>query len=270
MDKNSKKSSFINFGLSKRQKIIIATIIITIGLLSTQMVNFLFLRYRFIFGLGVLAYLLSLWALWEGMNKTKALMLLILPTFFAIGVASFYFLLPVRWLTRLPVALIFGMSFYSLLLSQNVFNIAAVRTIPLYRAASTVSFLFTLITAFFLFNVVFALNLIFYWNGVAVFLISFPLILQMLWSIEMDKITHQLIVYSFILAILIAQCAVALSFWPVVPTIWSLFLATVMYVVLGIVLEFLRDRLSRRVVGEYIGIGLVVFIFSFLTTSWIN
>lgn len=247
-----------------------ASIVITLGLFMTQLINIFFLRYRLIIGLAVLTALLTIWALWEGMTKVKAAVLLILPTLFTIGVASFYFLLPFRWLTRLPVVILFGMSFYSLLLSQNVFNVASVRTIPLYRAASTVNFLFSLITAFFIYNVVYALHTNFYLNGILVFLISFPLILQMLWSIEMDRVTSAILIYSGILALVIGEIALALSFWPVAPTMWSLTLSTIMYVVLGIVTEFFRDRLAKRVVWEYIIIGGVVLLFSFLTTSWMG
>lgn len=261
-----------NSGLrfSKRQKIIIASVLITLGLiLSTQTTSYIFVRYRLILALGALAYFLSMWALWEGMTKIKAVVLMILPTLFAVAVASFYFLLPVRWLTRLPVAFVFGLSFYTLLLSQNVFNVAAVtRTIPLYRAASTASFLFTLITGFFLFNVIFAFNLPFYWNGVAVFLVTFPLVLQVFWSVEMEKINTQIFIYSLIVSLVLGETAVALSFWPVAPTVWSLFLSTMIYVVMGLINEFMRDRLTLRLVFEYIGVWATVAIFSFLVTSW--
>lgn len=265
----SKISQFtLGPNLTKRQKIVIATILMTVGLVSTQMVDPFILRYRFIIGLGVMAYLLSLWALWEEMSRLKAVVLLILPTMFAVAVSSFYFLLPIRWLTRLPVAIVFGLSFYSLLLAQNVFNVAAVRTIPLYRAASTAAYLFTLITAFFLYNVVFSLHLPFYLNGVAAAVTSLPLALQLLWSVEMEKITSSIIICSLIVALMIGECAAALSFWPVAPTVWSLALATAMYVLLGIATELLRERLSKRVVWEFLSVGAVVLIFSILTTSW--
>ncbi|MBI2020249.1 hypothetical protein HYS94_02405 [Candidatus Daviesbacteria bacterium] len=254
--------------LNKRQKIIITTILLTLGLLSTQLVDFN-LRFRFIAGLGVVAYFLSLWALWEGLNKTKAIILMILPTFFTVAVASFYFLLPVRWLTRLPVALSFGLTFYLLLLSQNVFNVASIRTIPLYRAASTAAFLFTLLSAFFIYNVVYAFNLLFFWNGLLVALISFPLILQVLWSIEMgEKITASILVQAAILSLVIGELALAFSFWPMVTTIWSLSLSSAMYVLLGLTTNVLRGRVNSRVVWEYLGIGVVVLIISFFTTSW--
>lgn len=258
----------MNFKLTKRQKIILASIIATLGLLSTQLVDFN-LRFKFLAVLTILSYFLSLWALWEGISFTKAKVILILPAFFTLSVASFYFLLPVRWLTRLPAAVIFGLSFYSLLLSQNVFNVAAMRTIPLYRAASTVNFLFTLISVFFIYNVIYAFHLLFVWNGLFVALVSFPLILQNLWSVEMEeKVGLVVVIQSLILSLVMGEIAIALSFWPIFTTIWSLSLASVLYVLLGLTTHQLRGRLNAKMVKEYLGIGTVVFLVAFLTTSW--
>lgn len=254
--------------LTKRQKIIITTLLLTIGLLSTQLVDFN-LRFKFIAGLGVLSLILSLWALWEGLNFTKGIILIILPVSYTLAVASFYFLLPVRWLTRLPVAAAFGLTFYLLLLSQNVFNVASLRTIPLYRAASTAAFLFTLLSAFFIFNVVYAFNLLFLWNGLFVGLISFALILQILWSIQMeDKISSAILIQSFILSLIMGELALTFSFWPVATTIWSLTLSSSLYVLLGLTTQFLRGRATRRVVWEYVGIGALILFISILFTSW--
>jgi len=240
--------------------------VVTAGLLSTQLVDFN-LRFRFLLGLSVLTYLVSLWALQEGIDRLKAVLLLILPTLFTLAVASFYFLLPVRWLTRLPVAIIFGLSFYLLLLSQNVFNVAAVRTIPLYRAASTVAFLFTLITSFFLFNVAFAFNLLFFINGLLVFGISFPLILHILWSLEMEeRLKFNTIAYSLILALCLGEIALVLSFWPMVTIIWSLTLSSLTYVLLGLSTSYLRGRFGNRLMWEYLGIGFIIFGIAFSGT----
>lgn len=258
----------MNINLNKRHKIVISSIILTIGLLSTQLVDFN-LRFRFLAGLAVFAYILSLWSLWEGLNLTKAFTLMILPTFFTAAVASFYFLLPVRWLTRLPVAFLFGLMFYLLLLAQNVFNVASLRTIPLYRAASTASFLFTLLSAFFIYHVIFAFNLLFLWNGVVVLLVSFPLILQVLWAIQMeDRVTVATVVQSFILSLILGELALSFSFWPMPVTIWSLSLSSAMYVLLGLATQTLRVKMNRRVAWEYLGIGIVVLLISFFMTSW--
>lgn len=258
----------MNFGLTKRQKIIITSIVVTFALLSTQLVNFN-LRFQFLGGLFVITYLLSLWALWEGIDRRKALILLVLPTFYTLAVGSSYFLLPIRWLTRLPVATIFGFSFYLLLLSQNVFNVASIRTIPLYRAASTANFLFTLVTAFFLYFVISAFNLLFLWNGLAVFLVSFPLILQVIWSIEMEEsIPSNILAYSFILSLILAELATVYSFWPIHKIMGSLTLACSMYVLVGLTTHLLRKKLNKGIVREYLSIGLIILIISFLTTSW--
>lgn len=258
----------MNLNLNKRQKIVITSFLLTIGLLSTQLVNF-DLRFRFLGGLAVMAYILSLWSLQEGINMTKAFILMVLPTLFAVAVASFYFLLPVRWLTRLPVAVLFGLTFYLLLLAQNVFNVASLRTIPLYRAASTASFLFTLLAAFFIYHVIFAFNLLFVWNGVVVFLVSFPLILQVLWTIAMeDRLSGGVVIQSFILSLVLGEIALSFSFWPSAATIWALSLSSAMYVLLGLTTQFLRGKLNRRVGWEYIGIGVLMLIISFFTTTW--
>lgn len=254
--------------LNKRQKIVLASIFLTIGLVVTLLHNNIFYKVQFVVTLGVIAYFLSLWALFEGMTRLKAITLLILPFLFTIAMASFAYLLPLRWLVRVPVSVVYGLCIYFILLSQNVFNVAAIRTIPLYRAASTVSFLFTLITAFFLYSVLLSLNLIFYWNSLIVFLITFPLSIQILWSIEMEKLTGLLIIISFITSLIVSQLALGLSFWPLTPTMWALCLSSALYIMLGVITEALKERLSRRVVFEYLAIGVIVFIFTTFVTSW--
>lgn len=259
------------FGLSKRHKIIITSIVLFLGFLfATQTINIIYRNYYFIFGLAVLSYLLSLWSLWEGMTKLKAVVLLILPVFYCLGLTSFYFLFrEVRWLTRIPMALFFGMSFYLLLLSQNVFNVAAQRTIPLYRAASSTGFVFTVFTCILLYVVIFSFELPFYWNAPLIALASFPLFLQTLWSVKMASIDSQTVVYSVGLSLIIGECALALSFWPQIPFVRSLFLASIIYSLLGITLEFSRERLGKRVVAEYGVVGVGIFLFVFGITSWL-
>lgn len=253
--------------LTKRQKIIVVCVILSVGLLSTQLVPF-YLTYRFIIGLAALSYILSLWALLEGINKLKAVVLLILPTLFTLAVASFYFLLPIRWLTRLPVALVFGVTYYTLLLSQNVFNVASIRTIPLYRAATTTVFVLTLLTAYLLLNVLFSLNLLFIWNALAVAVLSFLLIIQVIWSIEMEGISASVLVYALSLSLIMGELGMALSFWPISNAMTSLVISTALFILMGVSSQQLRERLSRGIVWEYLGWGGVVLLVTLLSASW--
>jgi hypothetical protein len=87
----------------------------------------------------------------EGIDGIEWLTVLTLPPLYTAGVGLFYFLLPVRWLTRLPVAMAYGLGMYVLLLTENIFSVASIRTIQLLRAAQAVGFLLTLVTGFFLY-----------------------------------------------------------------------------------------------------------------------
>ncbi len=261
----------INFGLNKRQKIITTSLILSAGLLSTGFLPlsfYLTYKLQLIIGFAVLAYLLSVWALWEGLDLFKALILMILPTLFTLAVVSYYFLLPVRWLTRLPVTVVFGLIWYTLLLSQNVFNVSATRTIPLYRVASTVVFVLTILTASLLFNVIFALHQLFLINGLLVSLLSFLLIIQVYWSVNMEKLDSNLVIPALFLALVVGEVGIALSFWPLTNTISSVFLTGILYLVLGITTDSLRGRLNREAVLSYIRWGVPVFLFIYLTASW--
>ena len=254
--------------LNKRQKIILTAVIVTLGfILITQPVNVLFKRYYLVVILGLIAYVLTLISLWKGMTRSKAILLFILPVLYCMAFPGFYFLFKyVRWLTRLPAALFFGLSFYWLILSQNILNVASDRAIPLYRAASTANFIFTIFTFILLVSIIFSLNLPFYWNGLFVGVVSFPLSLQSLWAIKMEKLSSQLVVYAFIMSLILGESAIALSFWSQAPLVNALYVNSINYIFLGILSEYLRDRLKKRVILEYaqIGGGLMLVIF-FLT-----
>lgn len=258
----------MNLGLNKRQKIIVVAVILTFGLLSTQLVNFS-LRFRFLTGVSILAFLLSLWALWEGINKTKALVILILPTLYTLAVASAYFLLPVRWLTRIPLALFFGLTIYLLLLAQNVFNVSSARTIPLYRAAFTGSFISIIATAFFIFQVIWAFKMIFFFNGLFVAVVSFALSLSLFWAIKMeDRLTGEVLVPGLLLSLIMGELAMAFSFWPMVPLTYSIILISALYVLLGLSVDNARGRVTRGDTGIYLAIVSFIWVLAFLVTSW--
>lgn len=257
--------------ITKRQKIIVSSLVLSLCLLATGFIPLSFyLNYKLqlILGFVILAYLLSVWALWEGLNWLKAAVLMVLPGLFALAVSSYYFLLPVRWLTRLPVAAVFGLIWYTLLLSQNVFNVSTTRTIPLYRVASTWVFVLTIITASLLFNVIYSLHLFYFLNGVVTFFLCLILLLQLLWTVEMENLSPVIIVTAVLMALIVGEVGTAISFWPLSNAMASVMLTASLYLVCGVSLDHLRGRLNREVVLGYLKWGLPIFIFVYLTTSW--
>ncbi|MBI2022924.1 hypothetical protein HYS97_03695 [Candidatus Daviesbacteria bacterium] len=263
--------SILNFfKLDKRKKMVIASALLTLSFLYiTQTFNVVFRRYYLIYIIGIVSYVLSLWALWMGKDKTRLFAVFILPVTYAIALSSFYFLFRhIGWLTRIPTAAFFGLSFYSLLLSQNVFNVSSDKAIPLYRAASTVNFVFTILTSILLISVLYAFELQFYWNAILVIIVSFFLSLQVLWSIDMDKITSQNLIYSFLMALIAGELALALSFWPSHPIVKAILLSTILYICVEIVIEHIRKRLNRQLVYECIGACSLILFLSYIVTVW--
>ena len=256
------------YKISKRQQFVIAVAVLTIGLIATQLVAIEH-RNEMVIGLGIVSYLLSLLLLREDLEGIEYLALPILPSLFTIAVAFFYFLLPVRWLTRVPTAVLYALGMYAILLTENIYNVAAIRSIQLLRAAHSVGFLTTMVTVFLLYDTVFSFHLPSYYNLVLVFLISFPLILQSLWSMELlPKLSRGVLLGSIVSALVLSQAAFMLSFWPINTTIVALFLTTLFYSVAGILQQRIIERLFPNTLREFIGVVLVTFLLVLFTTSW--
>ncbi|MCL5675728.1 MAG: hypothetical protein M1120_01220 [Patescibacteria group bacterium] len=261
---------FRNIILSKRQLFVVITLLLTAGVLGQ---HFLSLRYSYLgVGLlGLLSLVLSWYCLREDMSGIKHLTLLILPTLFTLAVGYFYYLVPVRLITRLPFALFYALGFYAILLTENIFNVASGRTIQLIRAAQAVGFYLTLITVFLLYDLTFSLHLYFWANGFLVFIFSFLLILPSLWYITLeDRIGKSVWYFTFLLSLVLAEFALAFSFWPVLTLTEAIFLTGVFYTLLGISQYYLAEKLFRRATLEFLLVAGIIFILTLLTTSWVN
>lgn len=256
------------FKIDKRKKFFITAFLLSIGLLSIQIFGIDW-RYLAIVLLGVATYFLAAWSLSEGLNGIEWLTVLILPVLFTIGVGLFYFLTPVLWLARLPLIFLYGIGLYSLLLTENIFSVAAIRTIQLLRSAHAVSFLLTLTASFFLYNVIFSFREGPLFNFLLTFLVSLPLFIQGFWCVNLEeKLTKKVWLYSLASSLVLGEIALAFSFWPVTVAVGSLSLTTALYILLGLIQHHLSEKLFRRTINEYIGVGIAVLIIIFITTRW--
>ncbi|MBI2268487.1 MAG: hypothetical protein HYU80_03565 [Candidatus Blackburnbacteria bacterium] len=254
--------------MTKRQKFVISSLILTSGFISLQFLDTSF-RYQAIGGLTLLSTLLTLWSLKEGLGRNSTLLVLILPTLFTAGVGFFYFLLPPTLFIAIPVLMLYSLGIYALLLTSNIYTVAAARTIALLRAAHAVGFLLTLLTSFLLFDTLFSLRSYFWANGVAASLVSFPLLLQGFWSIDLErKLGREVLLLGAVFALVTGEIATVLSFWPVTVAVGSLALTTVMYMGLGLGQAKLQQRLFPKTIKEYFLVGAIVFVTMFLTARW--
>lgn len=254
--------------ISKREKFVISAFFLSLGLLGIEISDISW-RYQAIGLLTAFTYFLSAWSLIEGLAGVEWFTVLILPTLFTSGVGFFYFLLPAALLTRLPVIILYGFGIYILLLVGNIFSVAAIRTIQLLRSAQAVGFLLTLVVSFFLYDTIFSFRLEWWVNFFLVMLVSFPLVLQGVWCIDLEeKLASRLRLYTFGLSLIQGEMAAAFSFWPVTVAVGSLALATTLYIGLGLGQHQLAQRLFPKTINEYLYVGIVVLLVIFLTTHW--
>jgi hypothetical protein len=212
---------------------------------------------------------LSAIALREDLRGIEWFTLLILPTLFTSAVALFYFLLPARWLTRIPFVVLYAVGIYALLLTENIYNVAADRTIALLRAAHSVGYLLTLATYFLLVQTVMAFRFPFYWNTLFVGMISFCLVFQSLWSVVLEEqVSRRMWSLTIAITVTLMELSWLFSFLPTQSTLMVLFLTTSFYGMVGMAQQYLVEKLYKKTVIEFFTLCSIVFVIVMLATNW--
>jgi hypothetical protein len=150
---------------------------------------------------------------------------------------------------------------YALFLTSNIYSVAKGRTIQLLHAAYAIGLLFTLMTSLLFTNTIFGLRLPFYLNGLFSGLVHFPLILMSLWSIRLENyISGEILALSGVLTLFLIELTIALSFYPFSAWNIALFVMAFIYVSLGILHSFLKERLFESTLREYSLVATFVII----------
>ncbi len=257
----------IQLVLDKRQKFIIAVVSLSIVLFIAQ----------FQFGtsgllgpiiLSLLTMLLLWWAIKGDLKGNFQISVFILPFFYSLAFGLFYFLVPTRLLSRVVLTGLYAFGLYSLFLSQNIFVVGSIRTIALLSGARIVSFVITLVSFFFLSNIIFTFHLFIFPLIIVIFIYTYLLMYQSIWSYALQKTTVSLLLWVLALTLCVVEVSVMLWFWPSNPTVIALFLTGIFYTVVGLSHVWFERRLFRGVLWEYVWVGVVVFFVLILFTSW--
>lgn len=254
--------------MRRREKFVLASILLSLGLLSIQYVSLDF-RYPFLILFAAFTYLVSAWALSDDLQRVEWFTILPFPALYAGAVGAFYFLLPDGWLSRFFNLGIFGVGMYALFLTANIYSVAKGRTIQLLRAAHAIGLLFTLLTSLLFLNTIFSHRLPFYFNGLFVGLIHFPLIFLFLWSVRLETgVDRRVLQLTSMLTLFLVELSIVFSFFPF--TVWhtSLFLMTFLYILLGILQAYLQDRFFQSTLSEYAGVGVFLGLLFFALLPW--
>lgn len=254
--------------MRKRQKFVISSVVISLGILLAQAAP-LEWRYVLIFLLCGLSYLMSAWSLSEGLGGVEWLTVLLPQAVFTGAVGWFFILLPEVWWARIVLAVLFAIGHYALLLSGNIFSVAAIRTIALLRAAQTVSLVMTLLSGFLLFDTIVSFRFPIFGSSILVLFASLLLSIPALWTVEVgESLNIKIVLYSLVIAFLLSVLSISISFWPTTISTSSLFLTSMLYCFLGLSSHHFSQRLFKNTVWEYVIVGSVVLI-TVLVTSLI-
>jgi len=242
--------------------------------ISALVMSFLFLLSTFFFFdkaiifipvLAIAAYFFTLFAIYEGIEKNEWIMLFILPVLLTVASYLFYFLFPVRWLTRIPFVLIYGISIYASLLSLNIFNVGVEKNLQLYRAGFSVNYFLQTIVFFLFANVIVSFHWGFLANAFIFAALAFLLSLQLYWSIRLDlHISREVFRYALLTMIAVAEVSMLLSFMPIQTSIYALTVSVAYYCTAGLTHLYIDERLFKHSLREYtiilIVIGIIVLL----------
>jgi hypothetical protein len=167
----------------------------------------------------------------------------------------------------------FGIILYAMFLAENVFLVAiGYRTVPLYRAAYTVSLIIVLVVSFFIFNSLFSFMLPFWGNMLVTIFLGLLIFSYQHWAVAIeladDGKEKGKWPYVLIPTLILVECVGILSFWPVGIFKGSVYLVAAIYAISGLLQAEIRDRLFRGVVLTYSYIGIAVVLAVILATNW--
>lgn len=205
----------------------------------------------------------------EDIHNIEWIVLFIAPLYFCISLLLFYYLLPSRLLTRIPFAVLVGVAIYALLLSENIFNVGVDRTLPLYRAAYSISNFFTLIILFLVFTVLFSFRLHFVLTSFIGGVVALPVMFHALWTASPKNVLEERIYkFSVVIALMLSIALLLFGFLPVKTNILSLYAVSIAYVLIGITQEVIQDTAFRERVREYLFVFLGMSVLVLLAGSW--
>lgn len=254
--------------IDKRYRFVISTVILTSIMLVSTFYSFstgLF----FIPLLLIVSYILTYFSLLEGIEHMSWFGLFLMPVFVTLSFYFFYFLFPARWLTRLPFISLYAISIYAMLLCTNIFNVGVEKNLQLYRAAFSVNFFYHAISSFFIFNLLFSFQQVFLVNSAVVGVVVFILSLHLFWTIHLNKHLDKVVLhYALLVAIVVAELAMIISFLPLKVSIYALFLTASYYSLTGLIYNYIDQRLFKETVREYTIVLIFVGIITILSLSW--
>ncbi|MFO0704275.1 MAG: hypothetical protein U0525_06200 [Patescibacteria group bacterium] len=132
----------------------------------------------------LLVYWLVWFAIYENIDRVEWAMLFVLPVLWALEWYVFFYMIPVRWLTRVAFSLVFGGMFYVLVSVENIYNVGVEKNIQLQKAATTVSTIFLVGLSYIAFQVIASFELYFFITAIIIGVVSWIFAIKFFWTAD--------------------------------------------------------------------------------------
>lgn len=251
--------------MRRREKFVLSSLALSAGLFGMQFFG-LAERYVYLAVLVVLSYLVTSWALSDDLQRYERFTIVPFSAMYTGITGLFYFLLPQNTWSLAGLLIVFAIGMYALLLAGNIFSVAKGRSIQLLHAAHAIQTLATIGMSLLLTNVLFSFGLSFWWNGLLLAVVHFPLLFMTFWSFEISDEWERIREALFLAiygGVVLLELGILFSLAPF--SVWniSLFVMSVVYLMIGIGEHHLKGKLFRSTLTEY------TYVFGFLVVLFI-
>ena len=256
--------------IPKRLRMLVSTLVVVVSFVLLTLVQFTLVPYASI-GYAIVTYACVWFALLEDIEGGEWYMLFILPVALVVSWYLFYYLTPVRWLTRLGGVGILAITFYSSISVSNILNVAVVKGLPLFQVAITVSQLTQLFVLYLVMQIFFSFSLGWGTQMIMVFLYSTLVQTQHFWAIQLDPAARRYPYqsYSVLNSILIASILGVTSFLPFGSmSVRALLPAGCMYIYSGVVHLHMQKKMYMIYLREYIFAFITLLVIFLLVVKW--
>lgn len=267
VEKAKKPRRTPRFVINKRQKFIISVLILSASLFFSEY----FLRGVTVIGavcLAVLTDVLLFLSLYGDLKDDLMPQAFILPFLCSLAFGLFYFLTPARLVSRLVLTTLYAIAVYSLFLSENIFLVGLSRTIALVNSARIVTFVISLMSYFFLANIIFSFRIGIIATMVIFCLCTLAFTYQALWVYTLNKSFIQNKEWVLVISLCVCEFGTLLWFWPTTPTVLALFMTAAFYIFTGLSHMWLDKRLFRGVIWEYAWVGVFAGVILLWFSHW--
>ena len=158
---------------------------------------------------------------------------------------------------------------YASILSVNIFNVGVEKSLPLYRAAYSVSNFLSLLAFFLLYTVLYSFRLHFLLNTFFGMLLAWPLFFHSVWAANPKSVLEERVYkYATINTILLTGAIFVLNFMPIKTNIYALYTVAIVYLLSGLTQEIMTDTVFKERVREYLIVFFLLTILVFATAAW--